>query len=167
MARGPYGVFETRDGKFLTLGIVEDFFWARFCRVAGLSELAEDPALQGWVGRNRQAARLKPLLARVFRERDREDWLAALAAADVPVAPVHDLEEWRQDPQLLARGFFAPPAPGADPLAGLPHFPLPAEGPQAPDPPREMPVGRDSQKWLLAQGLKPREISSLREQGII
>ncbi len=50
---------------------------------------------------------------------------------------------------------------------GLPRFPLPAQDGEAPEDLAEMPVGRDSQKWLLAQGLKPGEIDSLREQGII
>ncbi|BEQ14763.1 CaiB/BaiF CoA transferase family protein [Desulfoferula mesophila] len=125
MARGPYGVFQTLDGKYLTLGIVEDHFWVNFCRAAGLEELAVDPELQGWQARNRHAARVKPILERVFQTRSREDWLKTLIAADVPVAPLHDLDQWAQDPQLLARGFFGP---GQEEklFASLPHFPVPA-----------------------------------------
>jgi len=33
MGRGPYGVFETKDEKFLTIGAVEDHFWINLCKV--------------------------------------------------------------------------------------------------------------------------------------
>ncbi|MBU1275517.1 MAG: CoA transferase [Proteobacteria bacterium] len=167
MARGPYGVFETRDGRFLTLGIVEDHFWANFCQVVGWSDLAADPELRGWDARNRQAERLKPLLEEIFKSRDLREWLEVLTAADVPVAPVHGLDEWTQDPQFLARGFFKSASDAAEQVTRMPHFPVPGLGRSAQDSPREMPLGRDTEKWLLAKGLDPKEIESLREQRVI
>lgn len=167
MARGPYGVFETRDGKFLTLGIVEDHFWSNFCQVAGLSDLAEDPEFKGWEARNRQADRLKPILEEIIKRRDREAWLEILVGADVPVAPVHDLDEWTEDPQFLARGFFNTARDTADLTTQMPHSPIPGLGRKAQDSPQEMPLGRDTEKWLLAKGFDPKEIDSLREQKII
>ena len=167
MARGPYGVFGTKDGKFLTLGIVEDHFWANFCRAAGLPDLADDPELQGWDARNRQAGHLKPLLEETFKNRDREQWLEILTAADVPVAPVHGMDEWIGDPQLLARGFFAPATDPAGLLARMPHFPVPGLGRPVSDSIREIPLGRDTEKWLSVKGFDPRKIASLREQKVI
>ena len=167
MRRGPYEVFETRDHKFLTLGIVEDHFWVNFCQAAGLPELAYDPDLQGWDARNRRAGRLKPLLEEAFKKRDRADWLELLSAADVPAAPVHGMEEWASDPQLLSRGFFRPATEGGDSMAAMPRLPLPGLGGPAQGADPEMPQGRDTEKWLLAQGMNPQEIASLREQKII
>ncbi|MCB2189945.1 MAG: CoA transferase [Deltaproteobacteria bacterium] len=167
MRRGPYEVFETRDHKFLTLGIVEDHFWVNFCNAAGLSELAHDPELQGWNARNRQAQRLKPVLEQAFKQRDREQWLEILRDADVPVAPVHGLDQWAEDPQLLARGFFRPGAQGVNSPAAMPHLPLPGQAGAAEAAEPDMPLGRDTEKWLQAQGLDSREIASLREQKVI
>lgn len=167
MRRGPYEVFETRDHKFLTLGIVEDHFWVNLCQAAGLPELANDPDLQGWDARNRREGRLKPLLEEAFKKRDRADWLKLLWAADVPVAPVHGMEEWASDPQLLSRGFFRPATEGGDSMAAMPRLPLPGLGGQAQGADPEMIQGRDTEKWLLAQGMDPQEIASLREQKII
>lgn len=167
MARGPYGVFEARDGKFLTLDIVEDHFWGNFCRAAGLPELAHDPELQGWDARNRQAARLSPLLTEVFKQRDREQWLAILSAADVPVSPAHGLDEWTEDPQFRARGFFSPASEEADPASRMPRFPVPGMGGPASDAPGGMVLGRDTEAWLLSRGLDPQEVAALREQKII
>lgn len=167
MRRGPYEVFETRDHKFLTLGIVEDHFWVNFCQAAGLPELARDPELQGWDARNREAERIRPLLERAFKQRDRAEWLELLKAADVPAAPVHGMEDWATDPQLLARGFFRPATAGGDAMAAMPRLPLPGLGGPAQGTDWEMPQGRDTEKWLLAQGIGPQEIASLREQKII
>lgn len=167
MRRGPYEVFETRDHKFLTLGIVEDHFWVNFCQAAGLPELAHDPELQGWDARNREAGRIRPLLERAFKQRDRAQWLELLRAADVPAAPVHGMEDWAADPQLLSRGFFRPAAEGGDAMAAMPRLPLPGLGGPAQGASQEMPQGRDTEKWLLAQGIDPKEIASLREQMII
>ncbi|MCF8065322.1 MAG: CoA transferase [Desulfarculaceae bacterium] len=169
MRRGPYEVFETRDHKFLTLGIVEDHFWVNFCQAAGLPELAHDPELQGWDARNSQAERIRPLLEEAFQKRDRAQWLELLGAADVPAAPVHGMEDWAADPQILSRGFFRPATQGGDAMAAMPRLPLPGLGGQvdASDSDMEMPQGRDTEKWLLAQGIDPQEIASLREQKII
>ena len=167
MARGPYGVFECRDHQFLTLGIVEDHFWANFCRVAGLPHLADDPQLQGWASRNRQGERLRPLLQKTFMSKDRATWLELLTAADVPVAPVHDLRAWTQDPQMLARGFFLPADGPQELMAQAPRFPVPGMGRGRQDSPQTTTLGRDTAKWLLARGVEPEEIASLKEQKII
>lgn len=167
MSRGPYGVFETRDHKFLTLGIVEDHFWDNFCRAAELPELSQDPTLRGWDARNRQAGRLRPLLEKVFRERDCQDWLERFVAADVPVAPVNSLDDLARDPQFLARGFFRPSPKSEDAAAGLPRFPLRDTdrrvGASAP----ETPLGRDTDRWLSDLGMGLDAIDSLREHKVI
>ncbi|BEQ14430.1 CaiB/BaiF CoA transferase family protein [Desulfoferula mesophila] len=166
MARGPYGVFQARDGKYLTLGIVEDHFWQNFCRAAGLDELAEDPELQGWLARNQQAARLIPLLEQVFQGKDREEWLRLLSDADVPVAPVHDLDQWTSDPQLIERGFFGPKQEESG-TEVFPRFPVPGMGRRGSGEIQGLAVGRDTGKWLQERGLTSKEIDSLREQMII
>lgn len=167
MARGPYGVFECRDHKFLTLAIVEDHFWVNFCQAAGLSHLAEDPELRGWASRNQQAGRLRPILQETFKAKDRQDWLELLTQADVPVSPAHDLNEWTRDPQMLAREFFLPAGNPEETAAQAPRFPVPALGRGRQDSPREAVLGRDSEKWLLELGIEAKEIDSLREEKII
>ena len=38
MGRGPYGIFETKDGKYISLGVVEDHFWYNLCGALGFDE---------------------------------------------------------------------------------------------------------------------------------
>ena len=167
MTRGAYGVYQAADGKYLALGIVEDHFWDNFCREAGLEELASDPGLRGWHARNKQARRLRPILEKVFKTRDRDQWLEVLVRADVPVSAVHDLNQWRQDPQFLARGFFPQDADDARPMDGLPRYPVPQMGRQSRERDGDMPVGRDTEKWLSAIGVEQERIDALRADGVI
>jgi crotonobetainyl-CoA:carnitine CoA-transferase CaiB-like acyl-CoA transferase len=46
-------------------------------------------------------------LQRVFAERPRAHWLRVLDAADVPVAPVLDADQWLDHPQIAAMGLRA------------------------------------------------------------
>src|SRR3954467_5016054 len=75
-------VFETRDGKRLTLGILEEHFWQNFVRcVPGFDaqEFSTDAKrrLHGDV--------LSQKLAQAMREKTAAEWLALLDANDVPV----------------------------------------------------------------------------------
>ena len=37
-----YGIFRCKDGHYVTLGALEDHFWARFCDLAGVPQLKQD-----------------------------------------------------------------------------------------------------------------------------
>lgn len=111
-----YGVFATRDGKHLALGIVDEGkFWRAMCGVLGLPGVASLPlparALLGPGLRRVVAARL--------RTRTRSDWLTRFEAAGVPATAVTSVEEARSEPQFQHRELFdghgrvRAPVPGA------------------------------------------------------
>lgn len=106
MGRGPYGVFETKDNKYITIGVVEEHFWINLCKVLGLDDLASDPTLKGWHTRNHERKRIVPKIKAAIKEKDAEYWLKTMTDADVPAAPVCDFEDWMDNPQFKARGFF-------------------------------------------------------------
>ena len=109
MGRGPYGVFQTRDDKYITIGVVEDHFWINLCNALGLDDLASDSSLNGWHKRNYERAGIVPRIKAVIREKDSEYWLKLLTEADVPVAPVSDFENWLDNPQFQDRDFIPNP----------------------------------------------------------
>jgi len=75
-------VFETKDGKRLTLGILEDHFWNNF--VAFVPELKhEDFATDA--GRRANGDRLSGLLEKVMRTRSAEEWVRLCEEHDVPL----------------------------------------------------------------------------------
>jgi len=75
-------VFETLDGKRLTLGILEEHFWKNFLRVAPALDRAE---FSSDAKRRANGDALSRALAEVLRTRTAEEWLKLLQEHDVPV----------------------------------------------------------------------------------
>ena len=75
-------------------------FWEGFVNAIEAPELARDERFATRMGRVRNHEALESALRPIFAARPRSHWLARLAAADVPHAPIHDLEEALGDPQM-------------------------------------------------------------------
>ncbi|MGH9031357.1 MAG: CaiB/BaiF CoA transferase family protein [Acidimicrobiia bacterium] len=95
-----YDCYEARDGKWLAVGIIEPRFWSNLCRALGLERWIDhqtDDSAQ---------AEIRADFTRVFRTRDRDDWVAELADADTCVSPVNTIPEVVADPQFASRAAF-------------------------------------------------------------
>lgn len=99
-------IYETKDGKMISLGILEQSFWRNFCRAIGREDLVEDPRFSSLSERRTQTAELLPILKRIISERTLEEWERVLDWRQVPYAPVYDMEEALNDPHLKARGLL-------------------------------------------------------------
>ena len=99
----PYEVFATSDGH-LILAVGNDGQHARFWKVAGRPELAEDPLFKTNSQRiiNRKA--LIPLIAEVMKTRTKREWLELLESATVPCGPINNMQEVFEDAQVQHRG---------------------------------------------------------------
>lgn len=115
----PYESFATKDGH-LVLAVGNDRQFERFCRAAGMPDLAIDPRFSTNPLRVQHRKELVPQIAMIFRSRTTADWLAVLSEHDVPHGPVLGLDELYAHPQIAARGMVveAQPNPGGTPPAG-------------------------------------------------
>src|SRR5690606_11729264 len=111
-----YGVFRARDGRWLTLGIVDEgHFWRALCEELGLAPLGGLPMPV----RIAAGPALRPVIAPRLRRRDRDEWLARCGKGGAPASPVLTPEEAARDPQVRARGragergWIGSPLPGA------------------------------------------------------
>lgn len=97
-----YGVFRTRDGAWIALGVLaEQRLWEAICRALGLGELG-DLAFDARLARSREVnARIAAEIERL----DREEALARFEAHGAPASPVLRPEEAADHAQLRARGF--------------------------------------------------------------
>jgi crotonobetainyl-CoA:carnitine CoA-transferase CaiB-like acyl-CoA transferase len=85
-----YRVYETADGRFLTLTAVELKFWQRLCELIARPELVERHYEQ-------DQETLAAELASVFRSRPLSEWLELFEGEDVmagPVATLAEASEW-------------------------------------------------------------------------
>lgn len=96
-----YDTYETKDGKFVSLGAIEPQFYAEFRAVMGLSD-------EKWAAQMdaRQWPALKEEVAALFRQRTRDEWVAAFSGHDVCFAPVLGFDDAWDDPHNRARGTF-------------------------------------------------------------
>ncbi|THJ36465.1 CoA transferase [Lampropedia aestuarii] len=99
----PYQVFPTADEPMI-LAVGNDSQFARFCEVAQLPELAQDPCYATNSARIANREALCALLTQRLSSRQRKHWLVALEEAGVPCGPVNNLADVFADPHVVARG---------------------------------------------------------------
>jgi alpha-methylacyl-CoA racemase len=127
-----YDVYECADGKWITVGPIEDKFYLELLRL-----LEIDPRTLGdqLDANNWPAARA--LFALRFKTRSRADWTALLEHTDACFAPVLSWSEAPEHPHLKARGTFVEidgivqPAPAPRFSGTVPDLPTPPEAPGA------------------------------------
>lgn len=153
-----YDVYETADGKFVSIGSIEPQFYAELRARLGLAQDPEFDAQMnpaGW-------PKLKDRLAALFRTKTRAEWDALLEHSDACYAPVLTMSEAREHPHNAARETFVDVAGSPQP-APAPRYSGTATAKPSPAP---MP-GDDTDAILGDLGLDEREIASLRETGAI
>jgi len=107
----PYQVFEVQaaasaapgDRDHLILAVGNDGQFVKFCAVADVPELAQDPRYALNADRVRNRAELVPQLQAIMMTRTKTDWLAALEAAKVPCGAINNLAEVFADEHVQAR----------------------------------------------------------------
>ena len=96
-----YDTYETADDRYISLGAIEPQFYAELRAVMGLSEDKWSAQMDP-----RQWPALKEDIAARFREKTRDEWVAAFKGHDVCFAPVLGFDDAYADPHNVARGVF-------------------------------------------------------------
>jgi crotonobetainyl-CoA:carnitine CoA-transferase CaiB-like acyl-CoA transferase len=99
----PYGAYACAGGA-VVVGAGNDAQFRRLCAALGRPELAGDPRFADNAARVRHAAELTGELEAVLTTRPAGHWQAALAEANVPVAPVNRLDQVFADEHVRAVG---------------------------------------------------------------
>jgi len=103
MARAGIGLFETRDGSFISVAAAENHFWRSLCTVLGLTEWGLAERFATPAGRREHGREIREKLRAGFMRESSPVWLEQLQAAGVPCAPVNDLGAAARDPYAVAR----------------------------------------------------------------
>ena len=152
-----YDVYETSDGKFVSIGSIEPQFYAEL-----FERLELDQAdFEGQHDRNRWAQWKIDIAAR-FAEKTRSEWDAIFEGSDACYAPVLELDEIKQHPHNAARGSFVD-------IAGVLQ---PAPAPRFSRTPNDLPTppahpGQHTDEALARWGFTIDQVSALRATGVI
>jgi crotonobetainyl-CoA:carnitine CoA-transferase CaiB-like acyl-CoA transferase len=94
-----YSVYEAKDGKYITIGCLEEEFWANLCRTLNVTYFIKYQYTT-------DDAKLKEMfrtIKKIFKTRTLKEWIKFLSKEDVPCGPVYDMDEVFKDPQILHR----------------------------------------------------------------
>ena len=159
-----YGIFETSDSRFISLGIVhEDHFWVRLCDVLELDDWRD------WSSETRTAreTEIREKLLTVFATASCREWDRRLREADVPCGAIYNLDELPDDPYIQYRNPFyslvaSDHTESTQVRAPFRTDPSDAEAPLPP------PVrGEHTRNVLSESGYTDVEIDDLIQQGVI
>ena len=153
-----YDSFETKDGKYISIGPIEAPFYMELIQRIGAEN---DPLLANQLNMPKWAE-MKARLGEIFREKTRDEWCAVLEGTDVCFAPVLSMWEAPSHPHAVARKAFVE-------VEGITH---PAPAPRFSRTPggiKRQPSlpGEHTHELLKEWGFDAAEIERLQAQGAI
>lgn len=159
--------FETKDGKKVTLGALEEHFWEGMCKVLGLEELLDDPRYDTHKKRVENGDDISEKLKAAFSTKTRAQWIEQMNKARIPCGPVFTMEEVFSDSHILHRGLLKEID---DPKLGrIKQVPFPVKFSKTPaqvkSPPPEM--GQHTDEVFLSFGYSKEEIEQMRKEKVI
>lgn len=157
-----YNIYETSDGKYVTLAALEPQFWANFCRLVDRPDLLPLHMPVDADERQRAISEVRDL----FITRTRDEWLALLADEDVCFGPVNSLAEAFADPHIQGRGMVEDVPVGAGRTFQALRL-IPRLSDVATTPGRPPALGEHTIAVLHEAGFSDEEITELQQAGAI
>jgi len=157
-----YNIYETKDARYIALGIYRQQSWESLCRALNREDLVD----QQWaVGEKREE--ILAFFQNAFRTKTRNEWFEQLKALDIEVGPVNTPEEAFADPQVQYRRMVLEvdhPIKGKARQLGIPikFSETPGEVRRA------APfIGQDTEEILQALGHTRAQVEELRKAQVV
>jgi crotonobetainyl-CoA:carnitine CoA-transferase CaiB-like acyl-CoA transferase len=93
-----YGVYRTRDGKYLAVCPLEQQFWDRFCELIGLEATLRDDS--------KDPAATRARVIEILESRNESYWLERFEGEDVCVSGIHTVADAVTDPHYTQRSVW-------------------------------------------------------------
>jgi crotonobetainyl-CoA:carnitine CoA-transferase CaiB-like acyl-CoA transferase len=164
-----YAIYDTLDGKLLTIGCTEPWLWENFCKAIDRPDLAKFSRKPDQFVReaNAEELRAKEEIQAILKTRTRDDWWDYLVKADVCVGKVYEPHEMVRDPQLHARDMVVElqhPVHGTITEVGVPNTLAETPGAVRTAAPA---AGEQTDEVLRELGLAAGEIAALRAKRVV
>jgi alpha-methylacyl-CoA racemase len=149
-----YDVYETKDGKYVSIGAIEPKFFAELLSRLGLENVSAQNDRARW-------GEMKQLFGRTFKARTRDEWCGIFEGSDACFAPVLSFSESRNHPHARHRDAFVSVA-GVEQPAPAPRFSRTTPGVRRNPPER----GEGGAAALEDWGFTRNDIQQLRSRGL-
>jgi alpha-methylacyl-CoA racemase len=153
-----YDVYETADGKYVSIGSIEPQFYAELLRITGLDQ---EDGLPHEMDRTQWPA-MKEKVAAIFKTKTRDEWCVLMEHTDVCFAPVLSWTEAPQHPHNVHRGTFTEVAGVTQPAPGPRMSRTPGSIQRPPPHP-----GQHTVEALTEWGFTEADVAKLRETGAV
>ncbi len=157
-----YEVYETADGRYVSLGAIDGGSRAELLRRIGLADDVDGGGPVPDADDRASWPAMKARVAALMRTKTRDEWCALLEGTDACFAPVLDPGEAPEHPHLRERGTFTEVGGVVQP-APAPRFSRTPGAVTAPPPA----PGEHTDEALADWGFAPDEIAALRDGGAI
>lgn len=97
----PIGAYKCKDDYVVIAGA-----WPRICRVVGMEWAIDDPRFATLTERLKHKDEFNRILEEHLAILTAREWLALISDADIPVAPVYNLQQAVEDPHVKALGII-------------------------------------------------------------
>ena len=164
-----YAIYETKDGKLLTIGCTEPWLWENFCKAINRPDFAAFARKPDQFVRAANAGEVgvREEIESIIRTRTRDEWWDYLVKADVCVGKVYEPEEMVKDPQVQARDMVVELRHPT--LGTITEFGVPIKLSETPGSVRlAAPAsGEHTDEVLRGLGLSAEEIRALRASRVV
>lgn len=93
-----YNIYETKDGRFLSVGAVESKFWETFCKT-----IEREDFVEGFFSPAEKQQEMKQAIQQIIATKTLAEWLTIFEPLDACVAPAQTFAEVVRDQQVQAR----------------------------------------------------------------
>jgi len=163
-----YSIYQTKDGRFISLGCLEPWLWANLCREIGKEEFIPYNVTRPLVQEEKEKwQEIRDYLINFFLTKTRDEWFEQMKDKDIPIGKILSLEEVFADPQVLHRQMVMEldhPTEGKIRQVGI--------GIKLSDTPGKFRnfaslTGEDTDETLKRLGYSTEKIDELRQAGVV
>jgi crotonobetainyl-CoA:carnitine CoA-transferase CaiB-like acyl-CoA transferase len=163
----PRNVYETKDGRFISISASIQSMAERLFRTIGRADMIDDPRFRTNTDRVKNIAETDRPVAEFIKARTLTENLAIFEKAEVTAAPVYDIDQFIADPHVQARQIVT-----ELPDDEMGSVPMHAVVPRLSGTPGEIrtpapALGQHNDEILGGLGLSPAAIENLRKRKTI
>ena len=156
-----YNIYETKDGKKISLGCSEPWFYVNLCKALDCEDMIP------YHGEVEKFGEIAEVFKKKFLTKNRNEWFDILTRTDVAVSKVLEFDELESDPQLKHRNMIVEldhPELGKVRQTGIPVKLSATPGSIRKFAPKR---GEDAIDILMEIGYSKEEIEKLEENNVI